>query len=332
MADVLATLGVEAKPGEHVAAANAFAQSRRATRGADWSFTVFVVDSLNDEDGCFAGSTCGDHCGVSATCLSAYSHLNGPYMVMTWDNGDWGFDNMNGVMAHETGHIFGAGDEYATGPGVPGCSTSDTHGYLNAPNTSCNNGPNGNTSDISVMGDYDEVSNPNVDVSESARLAIGWRNPQPGVAGTTVVDVVRHVEVNYTGVPGAVAPRIPCFFATASALPLTTGGRNTSGLIHAPSNAARIQRVEWNIDNGPFQPGVPFDGALDEQFEDYYFAPSLELKPGKHTVGTRAINDFGAASPMVYREISVTFNKIARATPAAFDVDGCRHRPTARPP
>lgn len=330
MADVLTAIGVETRPGEHVSAANAFAQSRRAARNADWAFTVFVVDSLNDEDGCFAGSNCGDHCDIAETCLSAYSHLNGPYMVMTWDNGDWGIDNMNGVMAHETGHIFGAGDEYATRPGEPGCSTADTHGYLNAPNTSCNNGPNGNTSDISIMGNFDEVTNPGVDVSESARHAIGWRNPHPGEGGTTLVDVISRVEVQYTGVPGTVAPRNPCFFAAASALPAPTGGRNSSGLFHVPSNAAHIERVEWSVDNGPFMPGVPYDGLLDEQFEDYYFAPGVELKAGKHTIGTRAINDFGAASPVAYREIEVSVNKEAGATP--IDAGSCLHLPAARPP
>lgn len=327
VADVLNSLDVVATPTDYVGAASAFAQSRRAALDVDWSFTVLVVDSLNDADGCFADADCFGGCKVLHRCLSAYSHLNGPYLVMTWDNGDWGADSMNGVMAHETGHIFGAADEYATQPGEPGCSTADTYGYLNVPNASCNNG--GITDDISIMAGFDEVTHPNVDVSESARHAIGWRNPQVAASGKVVVDVIKNAGVRFTGVPPSSASRNPCFFATASAIPATVGGRNTSGRFHSPSNAARVASVEWNVDGGPFLPGVPYDRALDEASEEYYFAPARPLSDGKHTFGTRAITDLGAVSPVIYHDANVS--KDAGTRNGSFDPDNCRDQPITRP-
>jgi hypothetical protein len=329
VADVLNALDVTATPVDYVGAASAFAQSRRAALDADWAFTVFVVDSLNDPDGCFAEADCSGGCARLHRCLSAYAHLNGPYMVMTWDNGDWGIENMDGVMAHETGHVFGAGDEYATEPGEPGCSTADTYGYLNVPNTSCNNGPHGNTEDISIMADFNEVSDPRVDVSESARGAIGWRNPQLTESGKVVVDVIKHAAARFTGVPSSSAPSTPCLFAAASATATPVGGKNTSGYLHSPSNAALIAHVEWNVDDGPYAPAIPYDGVLDEANEDYYFAPARALSMGKHTFSTRAVTDFGAVSSVVYYEVNVTRRGTSGDKP--FNPESCLNQPITRP-
>jgi len=67
----------------------------------DWAFLIFVVDSLKDEDGMFADPP-----------IFAYAYINGPFMVVTYDNDNWGIDRMDAVVAHEVGHIFGATDEY----------------------------------------------------------------------------------------------------------------------------------------------------------------------------------------------------------------------------
>ena len=77
-----------------------FDNDLRNQDNTDWAFTIFVVDSSNDEDGMFPQ---GDY---------ATSWLQGPYMTMTYDNNGWGIDAMDGICAHELAHIFGAGDEY----------------------------------------------------------------------------------------------------------------------------------------------------------------------------------------------------------------------------
>jgi hypothetical protein len=53
-------------------------------------------------------------------------------LVMHYDNDNWGHDAINQVFAHETGHIFGAADEY----GTCGCGGS---GMSSTPNLNCTN-------------------------------------------------------------------------------------------------------------------------------------------------------------------------------------------------
>jgi len=71
----------------------------------DWAFTIFIIDSSNDPDGCFDGPQSGRY-------WFAYACLGGPFFVMTYDNDGWHIFNMDKVTAHETGHIFYATDEY----------------------------------------------------------------------------------------------------------------------------------------------------------------------------------------------------------------------------
>ena len=77
----------------------------REVLSTDWAFLIFVVDSLRDEDGMFANPP-----------RFAYAYLNGPFMVVTYDNDNWGVERMDRVVAHELGHIFGATDEYDETP------------------------------------------------------------------------------------------------------------------------------------------------------------------------------------------------------------------------
>lgn len=65
----------------------------------------------------------------------AYAKLKGPRLVMHYENDNWGVDNIDRVYAHETGHIFGAPDEYASS----GCSCGGEWGYLRTPNGNCVN-------------------------------------------------------------------------------------------------------------------------------------------------------------------------------------------------
>jgi hypothetical protein len=62
-----------------------------------------------------------------------YAVLNGPYLVMDTEGSGHGRDNIDRVFAHETGHIFGAPDEYDGSP----CSCGDTFGRFDVPNGNC---------------------------------------------------------------------------------------------------------------------------------------------------------------------------------------------------
>lgn len=67
----------------------------------------------------------------------AYASIGGPRLVMQYNNDGWGPNQIDRVFAHETGHIFGAEDEYGQ------CSAGGSYGYLGVPNDNCQlNNPN----------------------------------------------------------------------------------------------------------------------------------------------------------------------------------------------
>jgi hypothetical protein len=277
IADALTAMGFPATPTNYSSVARSFAHSRRTSLGANWGYIIFVVDSLNDSDGSFSNGA------------TAYAQLNGPYMVLTYDNGGWGIDRMNLVALHETGHIFGALDEYASG-----CSTADRWGYLTVANASCNNG--GVTSDISVMGEGSELANPSANVSASARGAIGWRNPSGNI-----VDVVRTATVSLTPYsPDPTTDRTPTYSAVAGNRPFPPGGCNTIGGIcyrtPSPVTISKVKSAQWKLDGGSFTTTglTPSDGAFNEETaEGYRFTPTASVSPGTHTFSTRSTNHFG---------------------------------------
>ncbi len=67
----------------------------------DWGFNIFMVPAGNDDDGYFAGQS-----GI------AWAYLGGPYMIVSNKCNGWGYNQVWKVVAHETGHIFNALDEY----------------------------------------------------------------------------------------------------------------------------------------------------------------------------------------------------------------------------
>ncbi|KAB2878871.1 hypothetical protein F9K33_11490 [bacterium] len=81
---------------------NEFANDLRNKYKTNWAFVVLAVPADNDDDGNWkeSGSV-------------AWANLGGPLLVMNNRCDGWGPDQAWEVMAHETGHIFNALDEYA---------------------------------------------------------------------------------------------------------------------------------------------------------------------------------------------------------------------------
>jgi hypothetical protein len=65
----------------------------------------------------------------------AYASIGGPRLVMQYANDGWGPDNIDRVFAHESGHIFGAPDEYASS----GCTCGGSWGFYGKSNANCAN-------------------------------------------------------------------------------------------------------------------------------------------------------------------------------------------------
>ena len=70
----------------------AYPEDLRKDKGAQWSLIAFFTRYP----------------------LKWFGYAGRPRVVMHLDNGNWGQDNIDRVFAHETGHIFGAPDEYAS--------------------------------------------------------------------------------------------------------------------------------------------------------------------------------------------------------------------------
>ena len=65
----------------------------------------------------------------------AYASIGGPRLVMDYNNNGWGPDNIDRVFAHETGHIFGCPDEYASSS----CNCGGSWGRFGIANGNCEN-------------------------------------------------------------------------------------------------------------------------------------------------------------------------------------------------
>lgn len=114
-----------------------YANDLRDKLKTDWAFVIYVVPSTNDLDGYFAKQT-----GI------AWGYLGGPYMIVTNKCNGWGYTGVWKVVAHETGHIFNALDEYRGSSGP-----QDKSGRLNVINGNHESGGTANAACIMKSND-----------------------------------------------------------------------------------------------------------------------------------------------------------------------------------
>lgn len=92
----------------------AFNHAQRLSLQTDWSFTIFVVNSLNDGEGTFA---------PGGNFSRAFAFAGGLFQVIP-------STRPTSTFTHETGHMFWARDEY-----IGGGTYFQRRGYYNAQNT-----------------------------------------------------------------------------------------------------------------------------------------------------------------------------------------------------
>jgi hypothetical protein len=242
--------------------ANHFAQCRdydnalRDRFRSDWAFTVFVVDSLNDSDGKFSDG------------YFAYAYLNGPFMVMTYDNNGYGIANTDVVMAHEFGHIFGALDEYT---GASSCNARS--GYLDI--------ANGNHAQCNSPVDGSCVMRGGIrwGLCPFSRGQIGWRDSD----GDGIFDPA-DTPITFTMNTSSAGPTYTFTgIATETAYSSPT---------HRSCSINTFTTVEYRVDGGPWLPATADDGLFDGYQESYIFSVG-PLSGGTHGVEARARDNAG---------------------------------------
>ena len=100
---------------------------------ADWNGVLAYVEEIRSRFG-----TRWTFCGFFTKYPLghfAYASIGGPRLVMDYNNDGWGPDNIDRVFAHETGHIFGCPDEYASS----GCNCGGAWGRFGVVNGNCQN-------------------------------------------------------------------------------------------------------------------------------------------------------------------------------------------------
>ena len=246
-----------------------YANRIRRQNGADWAFVLYVVDSLQDKDGMFRNNV-----------VAYTADLFGPYIMLTYDNDGYGFDNFDAVITHEMGHVFGALDEYSPpSPGYP--STGDlTSGYLGVRNS---NAVSGGTTDLPCIM---RGSNGTLGAFASGALCpstggqTGLRDSdgdsRPDVVDTRPAFSTRLESTNET--TGAVTLR------GAVAERPRHRGRISSGVYFRRDLSIKVPHdARYRVDGGAWQPLTATDGAFDEPSEGWTLTTE-SLTQGHHAL------------------------------------------------
>ena len=250
-----------------------WSHDQRIANNAHWAYTVFVVDSSNDADGKFSDGQ-----------WFAYAYVGGPFAVMTYDNGDWGIDDMGQILAHETGHIFYALDEYA------GSEPYTAHsGYYNTQNLNAADGhPDPGSRVDSIMAEA-ALQNPAYagnTSSPSSLEMIGWKDSD----GDGIFDVL-DVPLTLTG-SGSYNPATGQYEFTGSSSVQVLSNQNPRGLQNDITTNT-VDRIQYRLDGGAWTDG--------NSYGDYAtsVAQNVPVTPGLHTIEFRTIfEETGLTSPV----------------------------------
>ncbi len=256
---------------EQVYAYNNWMRQKYAT---DWAFTIFVANSLNNPAGTFSNG------------YYAYSYVSGPFMVMTSSNANYGSDNMAAIVAHESGHIFGALDEY---PGA-GVACTQTGGYLLVQNQNSDMGCALNLPSIMRGGTAPFFNN---QVDPFALAMMGNRistGPLPDPINTKPIVLLDPITSNSAN---------PTITGTAQDQPFSNSVNGNAVTINFISN------VQYRVDGSAWQNAAPAGGdtSFNQVAEGFTFTPALTN--GTHAIEVQAINRVNHTSNIVGATVTV---------------------------
>jgi len=207
----------------------AFNNSQRLKFDTDWSFTIFVVNSQNDQNGSFASGGSFDR---------SFAFAGGLFEVVL-------STRPASIFAHETGHIFWARDEY-----IGGSDYFKSRGYYNAQNTNAidlNPNPSFVQADsiMSSAGALDRAYQ-NITSPDSTLAQIGWVDSD----GDGIFDVL-DVPLKLEGLGQLNAASNQYSFIGRASVQ-TLPNVNSSGMQN-DITINRVGRIEYRLNNGNWQ-------------------------------------------------------------------------------
>jgi hypothetical protein len=250
--------------GDWMQRTRSYINALRQNKGTDWAFAVFVIDSSNDmiNDPYTPGSFTDSY--------NAYAYIGGPFVVLTYDNGQWGITRMDQVISHETGHIFWATEEYN--------HAVEYSGYLN----SQDNEGSGCLMDTNSLC-----------LSSGTQQQIGWRDTD----GDNIHDIIDTYPetsiIPYS--PDPTSDNTLIFSGSATVVPHP----NNNPCYWNSGNDVTINTistVQYRLDSGYWVNADPKDGAFDDPTEEFTVTVG-PLSLGAHTISVRALNSVGNIDP-----------------------------------
>lgn len=276
-----------------------FNHTQRERLQTDWAFTIFVVDSSDDDDGLFASG------GFAA----AFAFAGGLFMVTP-------STRPVSTIAHEMGHIFWARDEYAGGG-----SWNDRRGYYNTQNLNAvTDNPDPNfQQQISIMRGGVPLSEAyETYVSPASTFAmVGWQDSD-GDGVFDLADVPLSLDaVGYFDSDSSLYH----FSGIASAVPLMN--RNSSGT-QSDITLNRISQLQYRLDDGSWQV------AAEPDLQRVDFDLALTLDPTFSTIDWRVIDQLtGITSEVVSGSLTLPALSTSSVSGLAFvDENGDGQRDT----
>lgn len=216
----------------------AFNIAQRQKANADWSFTVFIVNSEAERDGTFA---------QGGSFSRAFAFAGGLFFVVP-------STRPASTFAHETGHMFWARDEYSGSSSYylqrGYYSTQNSNSVDNNPTPNFQQAPSIMSSGASLQTAYDNVESP-----PSTLAMIGWQDSD----SDGIFDVL-DVPLKLDGV-GRVDFNSGTYRFAGLAQAQTLPNRNSSGLGN-DITLNKVSRIEVRFADGPWQTVTQPDAAV----------------------------------------------------------------------
>lgn len=252
----------------------AFNQSQRLKHGADWAFTIFVVNDYNDADGRFK---------AGGSFSQAFAFSGGRFFVAP-------SRRPASTFAHETGHIFYALDEY-TGAGT----YTGRRGYYNTQNLNAWDNPDPDyvfQPSIMYAGEALNTAWQNHTSSMSSLAMIGWQDSD----ANGVFDVL-DVPLTLTGAgrydPVAQAYRFSGHSAVQTLPNFNSSGRRNDITIN------RVSQAVYSLDGG-----VTWTVAQDYNLYETDISLSIPMQLGQEIlIRTQAVDPWTGQTVVVSQDV-----------------------------